>query len=291
MVLIDGEPGDGQISVFDDGLLRGDGCFEAIRSYDGRPFAWEEHYLRLTASAGALGIPVPAATDWHWVGRGSGGRRRLHSPGRPHQRGHRPRARPRRPDASSCRIPIPMVPAGLSLLPLRQLPGIQPGDRGSSAASRPLSYAPNLAASRLARRAGYDDALLVSDAETILEGPTFSFAWVRGRSLGNRRTRPGDPRLDHEAADDRRCPRSGIEVVEGRFDLSRLEGASEALAISTVKQVLPVVRVGALTFPVGEVGATLNKALTERDSGGRPALHHRQIAQRFSDHFGQARPW
>ena len=37
------------------GFLRGDGCFEAIRSYDGRPFAWEEHYHRLTASAGALG--------------------------------------------------------------------------------------------------------------------------------------------------------------------------------------------------------------------------------------------
>ena len=70
LVLIDGEPGDARLSIFDDGLLRGDGCFEAIRSYDGRAFAVDEHYRRLAASAAALGIPVPAATELgDWIER------------------------------------------------------------------------------------------------------------------------------------------------------------------------------------------------------------------------------
>ena len=61
LVLIDGEP-DGRIPVFDDGLLRGDGCFEAIRSYGGRPFALQQHLTRLGASATALAIPLPLVT-------------------------------------------------------------------------------------------------------------------------------------------------------------------------------------------------------------------------------------
>jgi branched-subunit amino acid aminotransferase/4-amino-4-deoxychorismate lyase len=56
----------------------------------------------------------------------------------------------------------------------------------------------------------------------------------------------------------------GIKVVEGRFDLSRLDIASEAIAISTVKQVASVARVGDRSFAGGDVTATLNSALSKR---------------------------
>jgi branched-chain amino acid aminotransferase len=48
-----------KISIFDHGLLYGDGIFEGIRSYDGRIFAFEEHLNRLYDSAKAIMLKVP----------------------------------------------------------------------------------------------------------------------------------------------------------------------------------------------------------------------------------------
>src|SRR5438552_15583408 len=49
-----------RISVFDHGLLYGDGIFEGIRAYNGRVFKLKEHVDRLFCSAKAilLGIPL-----------------------------------------------------------------------------------------------------------------------------------------------------------------------------------------------------------------------------------------
>jgi D-amino acid aminotransferase len=51
------------ISVYDRGLLYGDGLFETMRGYKGRAFAIEEHFHRLRTSADILGLPVPDL-DW-----------------------------------------------------------------------------------------------------------------------------------------------------------------------------------------------------------------------------------
>jgi branched-chain amino acid aminotransferase len=263
LVLIDGESGDGRLSIFDDGLLRGDGCFEAIRSYEGQPFAVDEHCRRLAASAAALGIPVPTATDLgDWIARvaAAGGdcivRVVLTRGGT--VPGH---ASPSRCVVMSHSIP-PASPE-FSLLPV-SAPWHPAGRPWELSGVKTISYAPNQASSRLARQSGYDDALLLSDSGTILEGPTFSFAWVvdgvvetAGLDLGildsiTRRLMVAD------------SPLLGIEVVEGRFDLSRLVVASEAMAISTVKQVAPVARVGDRTFAAGDVTASLNSALSKR---------------------------
>src|SRR5256885_12652891 len=52
---------DAKISVFDHGLLYGDGIFEGIRAYNGRVFKLKEHIDRLFASAKGilLAIPMP----------------------------------------------------------------------------------------------------------------------------------------------------------------------------------------------------------------------------------------
>lgn len=48
-----------KISVFDHGLLYGDGIFEGIRSYNGRIFKLHEHTERLYASAKAILLDIP----------------------------------------------------------------------------------------------------------------------------------------------------------------------------------------------------------------------------------------
>src|SRR4051794_6622514 len=49
---------DASVAAADDGLLRGDGVFEVIRLYAGRPFALDEHLDRLERSAAAIELPV-----------------------------------------------------------------------------------------------------------------------------------------------------------------------------------------------------------------------------------------
>ncbi len=47
------------VSVFDHGLLYGDGVFEGIRTYNGRVFKLEEHIDRLYRSAQAIALTIP----------------------------------------------------------------------------------------------------------------------------------------------------------------------------------------------------------------------------------------
>jgi branched-chain amino acid aminotransferase len=61
-IFIDGKfypEADAKISVFDHGLLYGDGIFEGIRFYNGRVFRLEEHLERLWDSARSICLKIP----------------------------------------------------------------------------------------------------------------------------------------------------------------------------------------------------------------------------------------
>jgi branched-chain amino acid aminotransferase len=47
------------ISVFDHGFLYGEGVYETLRTYNGRPFLFDRHMRRLRASAGMINLEVP----------------------------------------------------------------------------------------------------------------------------------------------------------------------------------------------------------------------------------------
>ena len=57
------EKQDAKISVFDHGLLYGDGAFEGIRSYDSLIFKCEEHVDRLFETAEAIELVIPLSKD------------------------------------------------------------------------------------------------------------------------------------------------------------------------------------------------------------------------------------
>jgi branched-chain amino acid aminotransferase len=66
LIYIDGEfypENEAKISVFDHGLLYGDGVFEGIRVYNGRIFKLDEHIERLYESAKTVGIEVPLSIE------------------------------------------------------------------------------------------------------------------------------------------------------------------------------------------------------------------------------------
>ncbi len=54
---------DAKISVYDHGLLYGDGVFEGMRSYGGRVFRLEQHLIRLWNSAKAIWLEIPISRD------------------------------------------------------------------------------------------------------------------------------------------------------------------------------------------------------------------------------------
>lgn len=258
-ILLNGEPSDGMIPVTDSSVLRGDGCFEVLKSYGGRPFALDEHLERLGLSAKALGIELPARDVLaSWVVStseelGDGAVRVVVTRG---------------PSIPGVEGSSNVIVFGhtwvLSGEPGRLYPVTAPwhaaGVDWQLAGAKLLSYAPNLAATRAAQAAGYEDALLVATDGVILEGPTFSIAWVvddvletPGLNLGilDSITR----RVVLDLARD--LP---MEVVQGRFDLSRLSEASEVLALSTIREVQPVVAVGEQSWEPGPVTERLAAA-------------------------------
>lgn len=261
-VLINGQPSDGRIAVTDSSVLRGDGCFEVLKAYGGRPFALEGHLDRLAQSASKLQIPLPPRSDIaDWithvsqnlgdcavrvvVTRGSAVPE-VESPPQVIVFGH-----PWELEASSAR-----------LLPVRA-PWHSAGVDWELAGAKVISYAPNLSASRRARAEGFDDALLTAVDGRVLEGPTFCVAWVVGEAIET-------PSLDLGILDSitRRVVLDlatdlSIEVVEGSWALDRLEEATEVMALSTIREVQVVSQVGGLRFDPGRVTERLAVAFAE----------------------------
>jgi branched-chain amino acid aminotransferase len=128
--------------------------------------------------------------------------------------------------------PLPALPDSISLgrvayNPTLVLDGI-----------KSLSYAGNMLAGRLARERGFDEALLVTPDDHVLECPTASFFWARDGHLLT------PPLEDHVLES---ITRRLILAVSGAREqptsLAELAGAEEAFIASSVREVLPVHRI------------------------------------------------
>jgi branched-chain amino acid aminotransferase len=236
------------IPATDDGLLRGDGAFEVIRVYDGRPFAVEEHLRRLERSAANLRLPVDleaVRADAHRLLAQAGA-------GPPHEllrivltRGGRRLllTEPLGPTVDRIRL------ASVTYSPTRILDGV-----------KSLSYAANMLASRLAHERGFDEALLVTPHGRVLEAPTSSIFWVHDGAV---LTPPLD---DHILASITRA--LAIELtgaVECACTLEDLRAADEAFIASTTREVQPVAAVDEHVFAaIGPVTARTAATLRDR---------------------------
>ncbi len=262
-VLINGVEADGLVPVTDSSVLRGDGCFEVIRSYAGRPFAMDEHLDRLAKSAKALHMDLPDRQHLGlWVEQvavscGDCAVRVVAT------RGSAMSGGAGEPIVIVFAHPLFQDEGPETLLPV-SAPWHAAGVEWELAGAKVLSYAPNMAATRRAVAEGFGDALLTTPDGVMLEGPTFSVAWVvdgvietPGLELGilDSITRRVMCRLASELR---------IEVVEGSWDLSRLDDAQEAMALSTVREIQPVSAIGRRPFHEGPITADLARLFYQR---------------------------
>jgi branched-chain amino acid aminotransferase len=215
---------DALVPVRDDGLYRGDGVFEVVRLYSGRPFALDEHLARIERSAAAIELEVDRALVERELEPLLG-----------------------ELGAEDCQLRILLTRAGRRILLTEPLPARGETITLASVTYSPtviltgvksLSYAANMQATRIAQARGAGEALLVRPDGIVLEAPTSAVFWVSGGTL--RTPSIGSGILDSitRAQIVRR-----LEVEEGEFSLDDARSASEAFLASTTREVQPIAEI------------------------------------------------
>lgn len=276
VVVVDGAvvaPEAAKVSVFDRGFLYGDSVYEVIRTYGGRPWALEEHLGRLERSAEMIGMRLPVSQDTlrEEVHRG------LEAAGEPEAyvrivvtRG----AGPIGLDPALAERPVRIV----LVLPLVPQPVaqyadgvsvvlVEPGPRAGllpvseSGTAKTGNYLPNVLAVRDARAKGGYEALLLDPSGRVWEGASSNVFIVRGGAL---RTPPLTAGI-LEGITRRhviRIARARGRVVE-EADVTRddVVGAEEVFLTSTLREIVPVVRIDGRPVSDGRPGPVARELL------------------------------
>jgi branched-chain amino acid aminotransferase len=223
--------GEATVPLKDDGLYRGDGAFEVIRLYGGRPFALGDHLDRLQRSAAAIelefdhgALEAEIAALLTELGDADGQLRLIVTRG-----GRRIAAtEPIPPHAESVRV------ATVTYSPSVILNGV-----------KSLSYAANMQATRIAQGKGADEAVLVQPDGTILEPPTSSIFWVSPE--GALRTTALGAGVLESITRDRLVKALDVEV--GSWPVADLLGAGEAFLASTTREIQAVAAIDGNELP------------------------------------------
>jgi branched-chain amino acid aminotransferase len=245
------------VPLRDDGLYRGDGAFEVIRLYEGRPFALGDHLDRLERSAAAIQLEFDRGALEREIeallaeaGAAEGQLRLIVTRG-----GRRIAATEQLPPHG-----LTLRVATVTYCPSVILNGV-----------KSLSYAANMQATRLAEAQGADEAVLIQPDGTVLEPPTSAIFWVSPQ--GSLRTPALDVGVLESITRDRLV--KALEVEEGAWPVADLRAAQEAFLASTTREVQPVAAIdgnelgdvpGARTREAQEAfAATLGRELRATD--------------------------
>lgn len=218
------------VPLKDDGLYRGDGAFEVIRLYGGKPFALVDHLDRLGRSVAVIqlefdrpALEAEIAALLAQAGPIEGQLRLIVTRGG------------RRIAATE---PIPAHPETLTLATVTYSPTVILDGVKS------LSYAANMQATRIAKGKGADEAVLIRPDGTVLEPPTSSIFWVS--SEGELRTPALDDGVLESITRDRMI--KALDVTEGSWHVDDLHGAQEAFLASTTREIQAVASVDGRVF-------------------------------------------
>jgi branched-chain amino acid aminotransferase len=234
-----------RIPVTDQGLIRGDGVFEVVRVYEGRPYALREHLERMQRSADNLRLPIDVdalRSDLDGLSEaqpGHDGLLRLFVTRGEHR--------------VLLHEPLPQLPpvmrlATITFAPTRILDGV-----------KSLSYAANMQATRIARGRGADEALLVRPDGVVLEAPTSAIFWTTDG--GELRTPTREVGILNSITRGVVCER--FDVVEGEFDIDDALGAREAFLASTTREIQSVAAIDDRELQPGPHATAASESLAE----------------------------
>ncbi len=239
---------DARISVFDHGLLYGDGIFEGMRVYSGRVFRRADHLRRLAVSAKAVGLAFPDGVDLDAViddtvaafGEDDAYIRLLVT------RGEGPLS----VDPTKCpRSRVICIVGEVSLYPPEKLAaGI---DMVTVSLRRPradvleprvksLNYLNNALAILEARRAGADEALLLNEDGAVAEASGANVFTVRDGAVATPLVTDGALEGVTRRTLLEICARDGIPAVERRMTRIDLLAADEVFLAGTGARMIPV---------------------------------------------------
>jgi len=209
------------IGATDDGLLRGDGAFEVIKLYEGRPYALGDHLDRIERSAGAIELSVDLLGEY---GARDGALRIVLTRG-----GKRLLLCESLPEWNET-----IAVATVTFAPSVILTGV-----------KSISYAANMQATRIAEGKGAEEAILVRPDGVVLEAPTSSVFWVSAE--GGLLTPALDTGILDSITRHRLCRE--LHVDEGDWPIDELRGAREAFLASTTREVQAISLLDGHAFP------------------------------------------
>lgn len=231
------------VPLLDDGVLRGDAVFDAMLVRDGRTHARDQHLARLRSSGRALGIRVPVVTRaiddllLAW-GEHDGA------------------------------LKVIVTRSGLVRAVLRPvqwpdslaLAVVEAPWRTPLTGAKTLSYAVNQWATRRAREAEADDALVVDPEGRVCEVPTAAVVVVHGQRL---RTPDPDvvPALRSVSIE---VLREVVDVEPAVLTVEDVRDADEVWIVSATRPLLPAHALDDVAFPApGPVAEELLPQLDE----------------------------
>src|ERR1051325_6883858 len=235
------------ISVFDRGFLYGDGLFEGIRVFNGKPFRWKQHLERFTHGANFLKIAAPFSAGEIeefanrliaenqmpnsllrlTLSRGIG------------QRGYSPKGA-ERPSFVMATYPMADIepanpPAWRGFFLFFRLPA---GER--LARFKNLNKLPQVLARAEADADGADEALLVNSEGYLVEGSTSNLFWVRDGTICTPPLPSGILPGVTRAVVLELCGKAGLEAREENITpekLHKMDGAFLSLSSSGIAEI------------------------------------------------------
>lgn len=263
---------DPRISVFDRGFLYGDSVFETLRTYGGQPFALGQHLSRLESSAGRVDI---AWSDTFRSSLAAEVRAAVQELG-----GAESYVRVMVTRGEGCLglIPSPeLAPRRVILVAPLSAPTDEFYREGASAISfqveprfglRELAgakignYLIGVLALRRAREARAEEALLTDARGVVSEGATSNLFFVRGGVLCT----PGDDQGILSGITRRavlsQAERLGMPISYEMPELDALVCCDEVFVTSTIREVVPIVRVDGKIIAGGAPGPVTLKLLS-----------------------------
>jgi len=239
------------LSALDRGFTLGDGLFETLRLYGRRLFRLDQHLMRLQVGCHALGIPMPASLSEMMLSVVHAGARAGYANATVRltvTRGVGPRgvAPPPSPEPTVVIVMHPLTGSNGVVYERGITARIAAGrrnDRSATAGLKTLAYVDAVLALAQARAAGADDALFLDTRDHLAEATSSNLFLVVGDTLCTPPLSCGVlPGITRAAILE--CARElGVGTAERELSLEDLARSHEAFLTSSVRELVPLVRV------------------------------------------------